>query len=63
MERASEMGEEKVQFLPKAHALVAQWIEQAHSRGKVAGSSPAEGAPIYLKLVDLLAIVAVCCWI
>ena len=43
LERTLETGETEVQLLPKAPALVAQWIEQAASIGEVAGPTPAEG--------------------
>ena len=43
VERASEKGEKEVRFLPKAHALVAQWIEHADSTGKAGSSSLPEG--------------------
>ena len=42
----SEKPDELVQFQPRAHALVAQWIERVCSTHKVVGSSPAEGTKI-----------------
>ncbi len=39
----SEKPDKLVQLQPRAHALVAQWIERAFSERTVAGSNPAEG--------------------
>ena len=43
VERISEKVEKKVRFLPRAHALVVQWIGCLCSNEESAGSTPAEG--------------------